>query len=143
MLVSLYWALGGTGLLDTVGGDFEELARERSAGALALIWATVALKLAAALVALALVRPWGRRMSHRIRLLLAGAAAGVLTIYGGTLVVAGALVLSDVVQPSSAVDQRALRWHVYLWDAWFLLWGLALTLAALRFRRSPPGRARG
>jgi hypothetical protein len=28
--VSLYWTLGGTVLLDTVGGTFEDLARERS-----------------------------------------------------------------------------------------------------------------
>jgi hypothetical protein len=29
--VSLFWMLGGTALLDTVGGEIEELARERSA----------------------------------------------------------------------------------------------------------------
>ena len=30
---SLYWALGGTALLDTVGGEIEELARERAPAA--------------------------------------------------------------------------------------------------------------
>ena len=34
--VTLYWTLGGTLLLDTVGGAFEELVRRRSPGALAL-----------------------------------------------------------------------------------------------------------
>ena len=42
--VTLYWTLGGTALLDTVGGEFEELARDRSAGAIALGTATVAAK---------------------------------------------------------------------------------------------------
>ena len=44
---SLYWAFGGTALLETVGGEIEELARERSAAALALIGATAAAKLLA------------------------------------------------------------------------------------------------
>jgi hypothetical protein len=32
-------------------------------------------------------------------------------------------------------DEHALRWHVFVWDLWFLLWGLALALAIARFRR--------
>jgi hypothetical protein len=28
-----------------------------------------------------------------------------------------------------------LRWHVFLWDLWFLVWGVALLLAAVRARR--------
>jgi len=36
--VTLYWTLGGTALLATVGGRFEDLARERSSGARLLAW---------------------------------------------------------------------------------------------------------
>jgi hypothetical protein len=26
------------------------------------------------------------------------------------------------------------RWHVFVWDLWFLVWGIALGLAAWRYR---------
>ena len=41
--VSCYWTAGGAFLLDTVGGAIEELARERSLGAVALGAGTVVL----------------------------------------------------------------------------------------------------
>jgi hypothetical protein len=41
----------------------------------------------------------------------------------------GALALTGVPEPDGPVDRRALRWHVLLWDAWFLLWDLALAVA--------------
>src|SRR4051812_14638330 len=53
--VSLYWTAGGTLLLDTVGGAIEDLARERSLGAVAVGTATVVVKAAAGVLALALV----------------------------------------------------------------------------------------
>jgi phosphate/sulfate permease len=131
--VSLYWALGGTALLDTVGGEIEELARERSTAAVLFISLTVVLKVLAGLLALALMR------APRRSLTILAAVAGVgLALYGGTLVVAGALVLAGVVDPSGDVDEYALRWHVFFWDAWFVVWGVALAVAAqaTRSRRS-------
>jgi hypothetical protein len=37
---------------------------------------------------------------------------------------------------SGAVDEHALRWHVFVWDLWFLVWGLGLGIAAWRCCRS-------
>ena len=37
--------------------------------------------------------------------------------------------LTGVLDPGGPVDRRALRWHVLLWDLWFLLWGVALAVA--------------
>jgi hypothetical protein len=125
--VSLFWLVGGTALLDTVGGDIERLARERSAGALAVLAVVVVLKVLAGLLALHLDRPW------RVRLARAGAI--LLALYGGVLVVAGALVLTGVIDPSGDVDRRALHWHVLVWDLWFVVWGVALALATRRPRR--------
>lgn len=31
------------------------------------------------------------------------------------------------------VDWYALRWHLLLWDPWFLVWGLLLGAAALEY----------
>src|SRR5215471_12547997 len=59
-LMSLYWALGGHALVSTIGGYVEQFARRGGAlpGLIALA-ATLA-KVAGGLLALALVRPWGR-----------------------------------------------------------------------------------
>jgi hypothetical protein len=133
--ISLYWTLGGTALLDTVGGALEELARERSAGAVALGTATVAAKLAAGALALALTRPVRRLLAR-----LATVGGVTLALYGGVLVAAGALVLAGAVEPDGETDEYALRWHVFVWDLWFLVWGVALALAARRAVRRPPRR---
>jgi hypothetical protein len=125
--VSLYWTLGGTGLLDTVGGEIERLARERSAAAIAVVGATAVAKLLAGALALALLR------SDRRPLFRAAIGGGALLgLYGGVLVVAGALVLAGAIDSSEPVDEYALRWHVFLWDMWFLVWGAALAVAGRR-----------
>ena len=125
--MSLFWLLGGTALLDTVGGGIEDLARERSAGALVVLAVVVALKLFAGWLALSLDRPW------RIRLAWVGGI--LLAVYGGVLVLAGALVLVGVIDATADTDLHALRWHVFVWDLWFFVWGVALALAARRARR--------
>jgi hypothetical protein len=44
------------------------------------------------------------------------------------------LVQAGVVQAASNADQRALAWHAYLWDPWFLVWGLLIAAALVRGR---------
>jgi len=48
--VSAYWGLGGTGLLDSIGGTLEREGRAGNAGLLAVLWVTVVLKLLAAIL---------------------------------------------------------------------------------------------
>jgi glucan phosphoethanolaminetransferase (alkaline phosphatase superfamily) len=133
--VSLYWTLGGTALLDALGGTFERLAGDRSAAALALGIVVVLVKVAGALLALALVRPWGPRIGRRLLAVPAAAASLVLVVYGGAEVLVGGSVLANVITPSGPVDEHALRWHVFFWDLWFLVWGVALGIAAWRYYR--------
>ncbi len=141
--VSAYWTLGGTRLLSTVGGPLEELARHPTAAAVALGAAVTAAKLLGAGLSLALVQAWGRRLPQTPLLWTATAAAAavVLTAYGGLLVVVGALALLGLFGPPPA-DPTALRWHVLVWDLWFLLWGVLLGTAA-RYRRQVPSRTPG
>jgi len=110
---SFYWAAGGTSGLDTVGGAIE---------------------------ALALVRPWGRRVPRRLLAGVAWAAGVVLTLYGGLLVAVGALVLAGAIRPAGPVDRTALRWHVLVWDLWFLVWGLLLGVAVWHYGRQSRDR---
>ncbi len=132
--VSVYWALGGTALLDTVGGTIERMARRRDAGALALIAVVVAAKLVAAAIAMAATR-WpptlraGRLVGLGNRLIGLG-----LTLYGGVLVIAGALVLTGGIHSDASTDRHALRWHVACWDLWFFVWGVAQLRSARRYR---------
>jgi hypothetical protein len=130
-----YWTAGGTALLDTVGGAIESLARDRTPAALALGLGVVGAKLVAAVLALALLYRPGRIV--RVLALLAG---GLLTLWGGANVLLGGAVLTGVLDLGAVTDERALRWHVLLWDAWFLVWGLAL-LAAVRLTSARSARA--
>jgi Protein of unknown function (DUF3995) len=132
---SFYWAFGGTAGIDTVGGELERLAREGDPVVLWLAGAAGVLKVAGAVVALALVRPWGRVVPRRLLVGAAGVGSGLLILYGGLYVVVGALALGGVVGTSGAVDRTALWWHVLVWDMWFLVWGVLLGLAAWRAGR--------
>jgi hypothetical protein len=67
-----------------------------------------------------------------------GIGAGLLKVAGGLLALA--LVLGGLVSPCGPVDRTALRWHVLCWDLWFLVWGLALGVAAWHFGRESPRR---
>lgn len=65
---------------------------------------------------------------------LASIEAATLIIYGLVLTVAGLLVQAGVIHTSATADHRALAWHAYLWDPWFLIWGLLVAGALLRGR---------
>ena len=134
--VSAYWTLGGTALLSTVGGPLEELARHPTAAAVGLGAAVTAAKLGGAGLSLALIQARGPRLPQRLLIWAAGAAAAVLTLYGGLLVVVGALALLGLFGPPPQ-DATALRWHVGVWDLWVLLWGLLLGAAVWQRRRLP------
>nr|MDT0666712.1 hypothetical protein [Micromonospora sp. DSM 115978] len=57
--------------------------------------------------------------------------------YGAVLVVAAALVESGLIATDADTDWKALRWHLYVWDPWFLVWGLLLGAATWGFARRP------
>jgi hypothetical protein len=127
--ISFYWALGGGLGVDTLGGTLEQLARARDPAIIAAVWVTGFLKVGGALLALALVEPWGRRLPRPLLLLLGWGAAAVLTLYGGVLVTSEALVATGLVRPAD-VDWKPLLWHLYVWDMSFLVWGVLFGLAA-------------
>jgi hypothetical protein len=140
-VVSLYWGLGGRALISTVGGYAETAAHRGGGLALTVALGAAAVKVAGALLALALVRPWGQAIRRRWLLVTDAVVSAVLIGYGGLNVLAGALVLGGAIHPSGQVDRTALRWHAGLWDLWFLVWGLLLALATVAWARQGPGQA--
>ncbi len=101
----------------------------------------VVAKTAGDLLALALVRPWGRNIPRRSLRAVSAAASVLLIVYGAVNVLAAALVLSGVLHPGGRVDRTALRWHAGVWDLWFLVWGILLALATIGSRqRAVPTR---
>jgi len=137
-LVSLYWAAGGRALLSTVGGYVEHLTDQGGAAPVIVALAVVLAKVAGGMLALALVRPWGQAVPRRWLLGGSAAVSLLLVAYGGINVLAGSLVLSGAIYPAGSVDRTALRWHVGLWDLWFLVWGILLALAVAGYRRRAP-----
>jgi Protein of unknown function (DUF3995) len=133
--VSLYWAAGGTAGLSTVGGIAQTMARTGGAAAAAGIAAIVLLKTAGGLLALAMVMPWGRRLPRRAVSMAGLAGSALLIVYGAVEVAGEALAETGIIRPSTP-DWAALRWHLALWDPWFLVWGLLLAAATWGYRRS-------
>lgn len=132
--VSIYWGLGGTWLLATVRASLAEPGGASIGTLLVAAWAPAILKLIAAVLPLLAVRQltspvWNRRVR-----LLAWLEAGIMTTYGLTLTVVGLLVQADIIHASASADHRALAWHAYLWDPWFLIWGLLVAAALWRGR---------
>ena len=136
--VSAYWALGGTALIDTIGGEIERWGRERSADVVAALWMITLAKLIGAVAPLVLVGvgagllpAWTRARPMRA---LGWIVAIGLTLYGGVLTVAGLLVEAGAFDTADDADEHAIAWHAYFWDPWFLLWGAAFTVAMWRSR---------
>jgi hypothetical protein len=133
--ISVYWGAGGTWLLDTVGSG---LGKGHGGSALVVfaVWLAVGLKVIAAVLPLLAVSANSSIRSRWSRLIraLAWIEALILTVYGLAWTAVGLLVQAGVIGTSASADHRALEWHAYLWDPWFLVWGLLVTAALLRSR---------
>ena len=113
----------------------KQFARRGGAFPVLIALAATLAKVLGGLLALALVRPWGRVVPRRWLLIGSAGASVVLVVYGGLNVLLGALVLSGAIHPAGSVDRTALRWHVGVWDLWFLVWGILLALATVSYWR--------
>lgn len=128
--ISVYWGLGGTWLIETLG----ERIVDTFADARWLLLVVAAAKAVGAFAPLWLQRTG--RLGRRPWSLLAGVVAAVLIGWGGLNAVVGNLVLLGVVQPDGGYDRPAMIGHAWLWDPLFLLWGVALLTGVARATRS-------
>jgi hypothetical protein len=137
---SLYHAAGGrAGLGTSFSPEITRLAVERVPWFVALLWVVFALKVAAGVLALALVRPWGEVFPRPLLLVLAWGAGVLLAWHGGLFVIGGGLALGGVVPaPEDPVLSTVLRWYAFAWGPWFLLGGALFAAAALSYLRGSP-----
>ena len=88
-LVSLYWALGGRGLISTVGGYVEQFAHHGGTAAVLLAWAAMVLKVVGGFLALALRNSSAQSLINAAQiswdLIAAGGLAFTPTVGGGVL----------------------------------------------------------
>lgn len=134
---SLYWAAGGTWLLETIGQWAVRAAAEGGPLVTGVLAGIGVLKLVVAL-APALVERFGTSGLRRPVRGLSWVAALGLTAYGGVNTLVAALVLFGVIRTDDGYDRQAMIGHALLWDPLFLAWGLSL-LAALVLTRPIPG----
>jgi hypothetical protein len=132
--VSIYWGLGGMWLLDTVSRSMAEQSRAGGSAVFLAAWVAAVLKMIAVvlpLLALQMTRvAWVRRART-----LAWVQVAVLMTWGVLQTVGSLVLLTGVID--SSTDHRVLAWHAFLWDPWFVVWGL-LVAGALRSSRARP-----
>lgn len=134
--LSFYWAAGGTAGVQTLGPAIDRLGASRDPGFIALVWATGILKAIGGVVALALVQSWGKVMPRWL-LLAAAWGGGVLALlYGAASLLQHALMVAGVIATPAGLGAAAARWHLLLWDPWWLLGGILFLVAAWFNRRS-------
>lgn len=131
--ITLYWAVGGRGLLWTMGDDFIA----RFASHMWILYPLAAVKAVGAFGPLWLQNHswWPLR---RVTRLMCWAAAAVLIVWGGLNTVAGNLVLFHAINPGDGYNRPVMIGHAWIWDPIFVVWGIGLLMGLLRTRR---GRA--
>jgi Protein of unknown function (DUF3995) len=146
--ISVYWAVGGRWLLNTVGISLSQPGRAGHLAALLAVWGAAGVKAVAAVLPLLAIGVWPRTANgglRRLARMLTWVEAAILVGYGLVLTASGLLVQSGVIKVAADADRLAMKWHAYLWDPWFLIWGIFVFLALWRSRPASqdhlPGRA--
>jgi len=135
--MSFYWAAGGSIGASTLSDAIVEPARAREPGFVAVLWATGALKAIAGLLALALIWPRNQLLPRWIPLTATWVAGVGMLLYGGAnLAVRGIMAVGLLATPES-MHSAAARWHLFLWDPWWVLGGALFVLAAWWSGRLP------
>ncbi|WP_344594224.1 DUF3995 domain-containing protein [Actinomadura vinacea] len=149
-LMKLAQALGANALADKdpLRPDLRERLLDRDPLFVAGHWILFAASIIGVLIALATVRPWGRRLPRRL-LLATCRILGIAMILrsigpvgfgflGDTLVLTG---LNPPPAEHADLVRHLARWDLMLWSPFFLTWGTLWTATAWYFRQRSPHEA--
>lgn len=129
--MSFYWAAGGTVGLATLGRTIERLALMRDPVMVAVGgWGAGIAKVIGGLLALALVRPWGRGIPPRILRAAVWLAGILLALYGAANLIQHGLMVARLIRVPDGLGETAASWHLFFWDPFWLLGGILFLLAA-------------
>lgn len=115
---------------DEVGRDIADMARAGDPGFVVTLWVAAAGKALAGALALAPVRPYGRRLPRRPLVLAIYAAGALLLLYGVVNLVEHVLMRTGATAIPAGLGGHALPWHLWLWDPYWILGGVLFLLAA-------------
>lgn len=140
--LKLYWALGGATLMAEapLPHSARELLLARDPRFVASHWAFVGAAIVGALVALATVQPWGRKLPRWLLLTPASMACAFMVLR------AVLAVIGDVQQLSAEIPAdatRRARWDLLLWSPYFLVWGILWGATAWSYMRGSRDRRVG
>jgi uncharacterized protein DUF3995 len=131
---NIYWGLGGELAIPIAYPDTALANPALAAGN----WLAGVLKAGLGLIALATAQSWGQLIPHRLLLISAYATGICMALYGALgLIVDGLRLVGVFAVPPSAL--MSLRWHVFVWDPWWIIGGVLFVLVA----RSAHGRELG
>ena len=129
-----HWALGGRIGANTLGPAILAAAADPWFVALGL-WGVGGIKLLGGLVALALVQPWGRLLPQIVLRTAAWIGGGFALLYGLALYIQHTLMIGGSIALPSGLGSTAARWHLVLWDPWWILGGILFIGTAWLARR--------
>jgi hypothetical protein len=131
---SLFWAVGGTWLLDTVGEGAVEFQRAHPWGTAALLVVVGTGKAAGAVLPAVVEWRSGMRFRRAIRF-LSWIGGCLLVVYGTTYAAVSAGVLAGAIAVPGGIDRRGMQGHAMLWDPLFAVWGATLLVGLWLTRR--------
>ena len=130
---SLYWMLGGTMMLETVGASV----LEAFDGRMWMLAPVVLVKVAGAVVPL-LMNAWPLLL-RRLTRLVCWLGVAMLVGWGGFGMVVANLVLFGLITPEGGIDRPAMIGHAWLWDPLFVISGVCLAVGLWRTRARTGG----
>lgn len=136
--LSFYWGMGGRLGTNTLGPALVAAANDPLFVALGL-WVAGLVKVFGGLIALALVQEWGRRFPQLLLRTAAWMGGGFALLYGLASYIQHTLMMTGVLAVPAGLGAQAARWHMVLWDPWWILGGILFVITAqLAWRTALP-----
>ena len=95
-----------------------------------ILWSTGVLKALGGLLALALVRPWGRIVPRWLLLAAVGCGGIFMILYSGANFLVRGLMWAGILNTPESMHSTAALWHLLFWNPWWLLGGILFSATA-------------